>query len=213
MRIVLALLALIGLGVVLLLPKNVAAAELVSLDTVQDVCLGTELSACKVATAGYATSSDDTHRIAWQTQTGYTLEDGILGGIVLLEPSGDGWSIFATAYDAAHYGTPRLIDTGLLHVPGVGLTDVSPTADLLFAHDTATADWAPIDITSWKQMVDPMTGIMLYKGVDYDFEAMTGRALFRVDKDAYGGPAHGTVVITFVLEDRTLAYQYQRIAD
>lgn len=64
------------------------AAEPVALDRIDMVCLETVLQNCKVLIAGFLNVDwgDDEGKpmLAWQTQSGFTPEDGVLGGFVLL---------------------------------------------------------------------------------------------------------------------------------
>jgi len=214
LRAALTILAVAAMGVLLFLPKDVAAASLPGLD---DTCLETPIKGCTVLSSGYI-ATEQGQRIAFQTQAGFTDEDGVKGGVVLFAEKPEGWALFATAFDAYRYDTPRLVehDEIMLHVPGYTGGTGAHNADLLFVWgDTSAAhhfeNWRAIDLDSWPAFVGELLpqGLEIWKGVDYDFgdwfygELNARTPLWRSD-DGNCCPSGGWATIHFAIDNSTL---------
>ena len=214
LRPTLTILAVIAMAVLLFLPADVTAASQPGLD---DTCLETELKGCAVLSSGYI-ASEQGHRIAFQTQAGFTDEDGVKGGVVLFAEKPEGWTLFASAFDAYRYETPRMIehDEIMLHVPGYTGGTGAYNADLLFVWgDTGAAryfeDWRAIDLQSWPSFVGDLLpeGLEIWKGVDYDFgdwfygELNARTPLWR-SGDGNCCPSGGWATIHFAIDNSTL---------
>ena len=82
--------------VFLALAAPICAEEPISLDRIETVCLETILQNCKVLTAGFLNvdwgDDEGAPLLAWQTQAGFTPEDGVLGGFVLLHHVDGNWA-------------------------------------------------------------------------------------------------------------------------
>ncbi|MEY4880350.1 MAG: hypothetical protein RJB62_1819 [Pseudomonadota bacterium] len=143
-----------------------------SLETLDSVCIGEVLSGCAVSAAGWINGGDEASRTAWQAQGGFTPEDGIRGGIVLLQPDGDTWRVFAWDFQGYRYDAPHLNEDGFLSVRGFNVGSGGGRADLLFARDGD--GWAQIELVSWrKQLPDFLPeGLGIWQGPDYDFADM-----------------------------------------
>lgn len=214
LRPALTILVVAAMGVLLFLPKDVAAASLPGLD---DTCLETELKGCAVLSSGYI-ASEQGHRIAFQTQAGFTEEDGVKGGVVLFAEKPEGWELFASAFDAYRYETPRLVehDELMLHVPGYTGGTGAYNADLLFVWgDTGAAryfeDWRSIDLDSWSSLADDLLpeGLAIWQGVDYDFDdwfygELNARTPLWRDDDGNCCPSGGQATVHFAIEDYSL---------
>ncbi len=186
------------------------------LERFDTVCLTRVLSNCRVSGAGFLNGERGGPRIAWQTQTGFTPERGVLGGVVLMTRAGGRWTEIGRAFDAFRYATPRLTEDGLLHVAGRGGGSGAPNADLLYR--SAGRTWHRIDIGRWRDEIAAKLpeGLSILQGVDYDFEdrrhGLTARTpLWRRD-DANGGPTGGQALVVFRLEDRRLVIERVQIA-
>ena len=214
LRPVLTVLVVAGVAMLLFLPGDVTAASLPGID---DTCLETDLRGCDVLSSGYI-ASERGRRLAFQTQAGFTDEDGVRGGVVLFEDTPDGWSLLARAFDADHYDLPRLVehDLTLLHVPGMGGGSGSYNADLLFVWgDTGAArfaeGWQRIDLDTWLTTIADHLPARheIWQGVDYDFDDwFHGRLeartpLWRSD-DGNCCPSGGWATIHFALEQDAL---------
>jgi len=151
--------------------SNHAAAmpERVALDTFDTTCIGIVLSNCSVSAAGWINGGDE-FRIAWQTQDGFTPEDGIRGGIVLLEPDGEEWRVLAWDFAGYRYDAPHLSQDGFLSVPGFLAGTGGGRADLLFTRDDA--GWTQIELVSWSSQLPDFlpAGLAIWQGVFYNFD-------------------------------------------
>ena len=222
LRPVLTILAILGMAVLLFLPADVTAAPLPGLD---DTCLETELKGCHVLSSGYV-ALEQGQRVAFQTQAGFTDADGVKGGVVLFEETPDGWTLFASAFDAYRYDLPRVVehDETVLHVAGYTGGTGAYNADLLFIWgDTGAAHylkaWNPIEMNIWLAGIGALLpdGLEIWKGVDYDFDdwfhgQFNARTpLWRAD-DGNCCPSGGWATIHFAIEGTTLvatAVDYQ----
>lgn len=211
------LLSLIAIGLLAglaLLPRPADAQEparaFVSLAGFDQACLTDHLKACQVLGAGYLNAEDGTLRIAYQTQAGFTDDDGVAGGVVLLAGQADGtWSMIAEDYRGYRYDTPAINPDNLLHVAGVTGGTGAGNADMLFA-PVEGGGWQRIDIEGWKSAVGEKlpTGLEIWKGVAYDFDdpqyGLTARTpLWRGD-DGNCCPSGGEVVLVFTIENNAL---------
>ena len=213
LRLALTILAVAVMGVLLFLPKDVAAASLPGLD---DTCLETELKGCSVTASGYMSTRQGL-RVAFQVQDGFTEEDGVLGGIVLFTEKPEGWTLFGSAFEG-YYEPPHLVEheQTLLHVPGYTGGTGAYNADLLFVWgDTGAAryfeDWRPIDLDTWLGLAGDLlpAGLEIWKGVDYDFddwfygELDASTPHWRSD-DGNCCPSGGWATIYFAIDNSTL---------
>ena len=213
LRPTLTILAVAALGVLLFLPKDVAAASLPGLD---DTCLQTELKGCSVTASGYMSTRQGL-RIAFQVQDGFTEEDGVLGGIVLFTEKPEGWTLFGSAFEG-YYEPPRLVEheLTLLHVPGYTGGTGTYNADLLFVWgDTGAAryveDWRAIDLESWSSLAGDLLpeGLAIWQGVDYDFDdwfygELNARTPLWRNDDGNCCPSGGQATVHFAIQDYSL---------
>lgn len=204
LRPALTILAVAAMGVLLFLPRDVAAASLPGLD---DTCLETKLKGCAVTASGYLSAGSDL-RVAYQVQDGFTEEDGVLGGIVLFVEKPEGWTLFASAFEG-YYEPPRLVshELTLLHVPGYTGGTGAYNVDLLYLWDDGVTDFLPIDMSRWiPGMVDWLPdGLQIWKGVDYDFDdwfygELNARTPLWRDDDGNCCPSGGEATIHFAIE-------------
>ncbi len=219
-RFVLPTLIVIGLGIILFLPAD-AFAEPVNIDELDKTCILTQLKNCKVLTSGYLNSdagdTDGEPLFAWQTQSGYTDIEGILGGFVLFQYEDEGWTLFDSGFDAYRFEPPRLAaEQTILHVPGyTGGTGAYNTDRLYVWGDTGAAvykqDWARIDTESWRDNIAPKLpkDTEIWKGVDFNFsdffygELSAQTPLWRPD-DGNCCPSGGWAIIRFEIENKSL---------
>ena len=194
--------------------NHASAASMPGLD---DVCLETLLKDCTVSASGYA-STDGGQRIAFQTQTGFTAENGIKGGLVLFEETAQGWTAFAKAFDGYLYEIPRIVehDLTLLHVAGHSGNTGDYNADLLFLWSgeggvSGSAKWRQIDVSSWSKSIGESlpSGFEIWKGVDFDFDDwfhgdLNARTPLWRDDDGNCCPSGGWATIHFAIEDWAL---------
>lgn len=214
LRSVLVVCAVLGLAVLLFLPARLVAAPLFGLD---DACLSSELEGCAVLSSGYV-GVEGGPSIAFQIQTGFTAADGIGGGVVLYEPTPDGWAAFATAFDGYRYDVPRLVvqDETLLHVAGQTGGTGAYNADLLFiwgdlGHAVYREGWRPVDLATWQTSIGDLLppGLEIWQGVDYDFNDwfygdLNARTPLWQSDDGNCCPSGGWATIHFAIVDDVL---------
>lgn len=183
------------------------ATAQVSLKSIGDTCLETELDACKVLTAGYFNRADYSDAdgeplIAWQTQAG-TGEYGTIGGFVLFRHDGDGWAVLDSGFDG-YFQLPSLNEENLLHMPGYSQGTGVFNTDRLFRLEEDGTTWTPIDMGTWLDGVQLPKDLEIWKGVDFDFSNpwsgyLARTSLWRPD-DGNCCPSGGTAVITLEIE-------------
>ncbi|QQR37300.1 hypothetical protein JI749_06750 [Devosia oryziradicis] len=174
------ILTALGIAVLLLLPADLRAAQSVDLSDMATSCLETPLDDCKVFSAGYLNTANFDDRdgapfLAWQTQLGSTPTDGIIGGFVLFQHDGTGWSVLDSGFDG-FFDVPRLNQESLLHVPGYSQGTGSFNTDRLYQWGDLGAaapreGWSKIEMDQWLNEVGSLlpAGLEIWKGVEYDF--------------------------------------------
>lgn len=99
-----------------------AAEPHMPIEGIGSACLQTVLHNCKVLTAGYINADegdrDGAPMLAWQTYTGFTPEDGVIGGFVLFHYVSGRWGLIDAGFDGWRFSPPRLSESGLLHIAG-----------------------------------------------------------------------------------------------
>lgn len=201
-------LAVIAFG----LATPVQANEPFLLDRIDTECLETILSDCKVLTAGFVNMDwgdrEGAPMLAWQTQTGFTPDDGVLGGFVLLQHEAGTWTRLDSGFDGSRFYPPRLSEEGLLHIPGYTGGTGAYNADRLYQWDET--GWRPVDMTTWSKSIAERLpdGLEIWKGVQYEFEnpwsGLVARTpLWRGD-DANCCPTGGNAEIAFAVDDSRL---------
>jgi hypothetical protein len=192
------------------------AEEPISLDGIDTVCLKSVLQDCKVLTAGFLNvdwgDDEGAPMLAWQTQSGFTPEDGVLGGFVLLQRVDGNWTHLDAGFDGWRFFPPRLSQDGLLHLPGYTGGTGSYNADRLYRwNDTA---WEPIDIKTWLNTIAEHlpANREIWKGVQYDFDnpwsqLVARTALWRGD-DGNCCPTGGHAEIVFSIVEGRLAVDH-----
>ncbi|KRA46194.1 hypothetical protein [Devosia sp. Root635] len=219
LRPTLTILAIVAMGILLFVPKSAKAQEPVTLQSLDFDCLQTILRNCEVLTAGYVNVDSGEYEgapmLAWQTQSGFTHDDGVLGGFVLFQFGDDGWELLDSGFDGARFQLPAANEDGLLHIPGYSGGTGAYNVDRLYQWgDTGGAlyreAWHTIDMRSWLGDIGTMLppGLEIWKGVDYDFEnpwsgLVARTALWRAD-DGNCCPTGGSAVITFDIVDHAL---------
>lgn len=185
----------------------------VSTKDIGTTCLLATLDDCKVITAGFLNvndygDNDGAPFLAWQTQSGSTQDDGVIGGFVLLHHT-DGWSVLDSGFDG-YFQIPRLNDEGVLHQPGYGQGTGVMNADRLYQRDEDGMGFTPVDMDQWQQAIADQlpAGLGIWKGVAYDFSSpWTGyfaRTSLWKDDDANCCPSGGSATITLEIRDHVL---------
>lgn len=194
-----------------LLAATPAAAQ-VSLKSIGDTCLETELDECKVLTAGFFNRADYSDAngeplIAWQTQFGSTEDYGTIGGFVVFRHDGQGWSVLDKGFDG-FFQVPTLNDENLLHVPGYSQGTGVFNTDRLYLLGGDGATWTPIDMETWLDGVDLPEGLEIWKGVNFDFTnpwlGYAARTALWKSDDGNCCPSGGSAVISITIEDNRL---------
>jgi hypothetical protein len=203
------------LMLVALVPGAALAAP-VSLKSINDTCIESELQNCTVAASGFV-APQDTTRLAYQIQRGVDEYDGIAGGVVVFSEVDGKWELLAKDFSGVWYQLPRLSEAEpiVFHVPGVTAGTGSFNADLLFEfvlpESTELPHWQRVDMDSWWEAIDGKLpkGLEIWKGVSYDFgEAYWGQYVARTslwqETDGNCCPTGGSAVIHFTIEDGAL---------
>lgn len=196
-------------------PQGAWASPPVALDGIGSACLETPLRGCRVLTAGFLNADsgpdDGEPFIAWQTQTGFTYEDGVTGGFVLFAHGAEGWRVLDSGIKG-EYHMPRLAEGNLLHIPGFTGGTGMGNLDRLYLHESDSGDWRAIDMEAWLSTADEILpdGLEIWKGVDYDLRRpwmglLARTPLWRAG-DANCCATGGEAVITFeIAGDRLVA--------
>lgn len=198
------------------LASPIHAGGPINLDRINTVCLETVLRDCKVLTAGFLNvdwgHEDGAPMLAWQTQSGFTPEDGVLGGFVLLQHVDGIWTRLDAGFDGWRFIPPRLSQDGLLHLPGYTGGTGSYNADRLYQWNDA--EWEPIDTKTWlKTIADHLpTDREIWKGVQYDFDDPWSQLIARTalwrGNDGNCCPTGGHAEIAFVIEQGRLKVEH-----
>ncbi|ODT82756.1 MAG: hypothetical protein ABS76_06785 [Pelagibacterium sp. SCN 64-44] len=220
LRQILPVLVAAGVAVLLFLPSDVFAIE-PEIEQLDHECVTRMLKNCKVLTSGRINFDYGEHEgepmLVWQTQSGFTDEDGSIGGFVVYSVERDRLSFVGSGFDGYRFAPPRLsTDGSLLHVPGYTGGTGAYNADRLYKWgDTGAARyieaWRPVDIDTWRRTIDEQLpeGLEIWKGVDYDFDdwfygALNARTpLWRAD-DGNCCPSGGWATIHFDIDDLQL---------
>lgn len=195
-----------------------SASEVADLSDINSKCIESQLQDCEVLTAGFINYEDSEQkgepRLAWQTQSGSTSEEGTLGGFVLFEHDDQGWQLLDAHFDG-WFSAPTLNETGLLHISGVGSGTGGANADRLYqwrdAEDASGGEgWREIDLHKWWDTIEGLlpTDLEIRKGVAYDFHypwetPVAFTPLWRPD-DAQCCPQGGEAIISFEITDDQL---------
>lgn len=192
-----------------------ASSPSISLDDIGTTCLETPLLGCYVVSAGFLNGDGGPDEgapfVAWQTQMGFTHEDGVRGGFVLFAHGDDGWGVLGSGIEG-EYGLPGLAEGGLLHIPGYTGGTGMGNVDRLYMREASSRDWREIDMDAWLGTIGDMLpdGLAIWKGVDYDLRqpstALYARTLLWRDSDANCCATGGEAIITLEIEgDRLIA--------
>lgn len=183
----------------------------ISLKSIGDTCLETELDDCKVLTAGYFNRADYSDAegeplIAWQTQAG-TGEYGVIGGFVLFRHDGDGWVVLESGFDG-YFQVPTLNEENVLHVPGYSQGTGVFNTDRLYRLEEDGSTWTAIDMNDWLAGVELPEDLEIWKGVQFDFSnpwsGYIARTSFWRADDGNCCPSGGSAVIHLEIEDNKL---------
>ncbi|SMQ72839.1 hypothetical protein SAMN06295905_2134 [Devosia lucknowensis] len=203
------------LRLALLLPLTLFTAlpanAQVSLKSIGDTCLESDLDTCKVLTAGYFNRADYSDAegeplIAWQTHAG-TGEYGVIGGFVLFRHSGTGWDVLDKASDG-FFQVPTFNDDNILHIPGYSQGTGVFNTDRLYRLEEDGTTWTPIDMDNWLAGVELPEGKEIWKGVTFDFSnpwsGYVARTALWQSEDGNCCPSGGSAVISLEIEGNTL---------
>ncbi|ODT66913.1 MAG: hypothetical protein ABS75_25370 [Pelagibacterium sp. SCN 63-23] len=212
-RLVLPLLVAVGVATLLFLPAD-AFAQTLELDALDKTCQATELKNCKVLGSGRYNidwgDEEGAPMLAWQTQSGFTEEDGVLGGFALFVHDSGTWRLLDSGWDGARFEAPRLGQDGsVLHLPGYSGGTGAYNVDRLYVWNDSGDQpvWQNIDLDHWRQDIDTLLpeGLEIWKGVDYDFsdwfygDSNARTPLWRAD-DGNCCPSGGMAIIHFDLD-------------
>lgn len=175
-------------------------------------CIGAVLKGCSSRAAGWL-SSPDGNRLFWQLQDGFTDENGITGGFILL--SGDDTGpirLRAWAFEGYRYDSPTLLKIeGEMYVaipgrmPGTG----NGNADALFRWSPDAAEpLVQVDNWTWREQLAAQlpTGLEVWKGVDYryaDSEVWAWTKLWQPN-DGNCCPSGGEAILGFEIRNDAL---------
>lgn len=175
-------------------------------------CVGSALKGCSSRAAGWL-SSPDGDRLFWQLQDGFTDENGITGGFMLLS-GGDAGPVRprAWAFEGYRYEAPTLLMVeGALYVAVSGRMQGTGNgnADALFRWSPDAAQpLVQVDNWSWRAHLAERlpTGLEVWKGVDYryaDGEVWAWTKLWQAN-DGNCCPSGGEATLGFEIRDDVL---------
>lgn len=175
-------------------------------------CIGSALKGCSSRAAGWLTSPDG-DRLFWQLQDGFTEENGITGGFMLLS-GGEAGPVRprAWAFEGWRYEAPTLLMVdGTLYVAVAGRMagTGNGNADVLFRWSPDAAEpLVQVDNWSWRdQLAERLpTGLEVWKGVDYryaDGEVWAWTKLWQPN-DGNCCPSGGEATFRFEIRDDAL---------
>ncbi|HEY1225413.1 MAG TPA: hypothetical protein VGE54_09315 [Brevundimonas sp.] len=154
--------------------QALARIELSSPDAMA-ACVGEALKGCSSRAAGWLTSPGG-DRLFWQLQDGFTDENGITGGIMLLSAGGMGpVRPVAWAFEGYRYEAPTLLMIdGKMYVAASGRMQGTGNgnADVIFRWDpNAARPLTQVDNWSWRDALAERlpAGLEVWKGVDFRY--------------------------------------------
>lgn len=189
------------------------------IEGIGSTCLETVLHNCKVLTVGYLNADqgdrDGEPMLAWQTQTGFTPEDGVMGGFVLFQYASGKWTVLDSGFDGWRFSPPRLNELDLLHIAGYTGGTGAYNADRLYrwgdlGHAVYREGWKPVDMRAWFETIGEKlpAELEIWKGVQYAFDDPWSGIIARTDlwrpDDGNCCPTGGSAVIDFDIEDDRL---------
>lgn len=175
-------------------------------------CIGPALKGCSSRAAGWLTSPDG-DRLFWQLQDGFTDENGITGGVMLMPSDGMGpLRPKAWAFEGYRYEAPTLLMIdGKMYVAVAGRMQGTGNgnADVIFRWDPdAETQLVQVDNWSWREALKERlpTGLEVWKGVDFRYSdegAWAWTPLWR-EGDGNCCASGGTAGLGFRIEDDVL---------
>lgn len=171
-------------------------------------CIAIRLSGCTSPSGGYVTM--DEHRLYWQLQDGFTPEDGVGAGFVLLTDAGAHLTPTAWDFDGVFYEPPvvfRHRDQLYVAVAGWSAGTGAFNVDRLFRWVPGTAQpLIQIDTETWRDTLDQHLppGRSVWKGVAFDYPSLRATTGLWRDQDGNCCPSGGQAVIGFEIQDDTL---------
>lgn len=181
-------------------------------DSLPGACVDIGLSDCSTPTGGYLNIRGA--RLMWQLQDGFTPEDGKSAGYVLLTGT-DRLRAEAWGHDGVWYEAPKILwieEQAYIGVAGVMAGTGVYNADALYRF-TPGADrpLTEIDNTSWQQQDLPAllpTGLEIWKGVAFNYDALTARTGLWRASDGNCCPSGGEATLIFEIRgDRLVLTQ------
>jgi hypothetical protein len=197
----------------------VSAEPRMLIEGIGSTCLETILRNCRVLTAGYINADENNRNgepmLAWQTQAGFTPEDGSIGGFVLFQYASGKWSVMDAGFNGWRFSPPRLSESGLLHIAGYTGGTGAYNADRLYQwRDLGRAvdreGWRAIDMRTWLKTIEEKLpeGHEIWKGVQFEFgdpwSGIIARTRLWRSDDGNCCPTGGSAVITFDIKDDRL---------
>lgn len=195
-------------------------------DDLASACVAIALEGCRTETGGYLARPGGPV-LYWQVQGGFTFEDGVSAGFVLLEAGDDGLRPVAWDFGGGAYDPPVWIEPpgsgeneapGPLHVavPGIYGGTGAHNADVIFRWAPETpARLVQIDNTGWWRDLDDRLppGLEVWKGVDFRYGAlMAVTALWRPG-DGNCCPTGGDAALEFIIADDRLTLTNAYVSD
>ncbi len=146
---------------------------------IPEACVGTALKGCSSSAGGWLAAPDG-QRLYWQLQEGFTDEDGITGGFVLLAQAPTArrgpLTPVAWAFEGYRYEAPTLLTAGdqlYVAIAGRMMGTGNGNADVIFRW-TPGADQPLVQVDNWswrevlKEQLPP--GLEVWKGVDFRYD-------------------------------------------
>lgn len=184
-------------------------------ERISNDCIGQALKDCSSPAGGWLTAPDG-RRLYWQLQEGFTDENGITGGLVLLGDAGAARMgpirPAAWAFEGYRYEAPTLLMIdGKLYVAASGRMQGTGNgnADVIFRWTPGEVpELTQIDNWSWRDALAERlpAGLEVWKGVDYRYNDDGVWAWTRLWQPNDGNccPSGGEAMLNFEITDDAL---------
>jgi hypothetical protein len=203
-----------------------ARAIVVQPDSLAGACVEIALSGCSSPMGGYlnlgrgVTEGEPDRRLYWQLQDGFTPEDGVKGGFVLLQQVEGAWRPVVWDHQGYTYLPPVSLgrtDDGaeLIAASGRYAGTGYYNADVIMRWTPGRGGgvWEQIDNWTWRDGLNARLpgGLEVWKGVNFNYEIMQATTALWRPNDGNCCPTGGSAVLSFKIEGEALVLDEVRV--